>query len=137
MKTVLFMALKDLVLVTRDWLGLFFIIGFPILMGVFFGSMYGGSGDRGSAKLDVAIVDEDGCDYGGIARWYIGTGGVRLLKLKRADGKLTQLVEAGAVVVPDEDQIAGGGKRAAGVGIWHRLALLEFAGGRIDHRNAA
>ncbi len=60
MRTVLIMALKDLVLVTRDWLGLFFIVGFPILMGVFFGSMYGGIGDRGSTKLDVAVVDEDG-----------------------------------------------------------------------------
>ena len=60
MRTVLIMALKDLVLITRNWLGLFFIVGFPILMGVFFGSMYGGVGERGSTKLDVAVVDEDG-----------------------------------------------------------------------------
>ncbi len=60
MRTVLIMALKDLVLITRDWLGLFFIVGFPIMMGVFFGSMYGGIGERGSTKLDVAVVDEDG-----------------------------------------------------------------------------
>jgi ABC-2 type transport system permease protein len=60
MRTVLIMALKDLLLITRDWLGLFFIVVFPILMGVFFGSMYGGVGERGSTKLDVAVVDEDG-----------------------------------------------------------------------------
>ena len=60
MRTVLIMAVKDLVLITRDWLGLFFIVGFPIMMGVFFGSMYGGIGERGSTKLDVAVVDEDG-----------------------------------------------------------------------------
>ena len=60
MRSVLTMAVKDLVLITRDWLGLFFIVGFPVLMGVFFGSMYGGVGDQGSTKLDVAVVDEDG-----------------------------------------------------------------------------
>jgi ABC-2 type transport system permease protein len=60
MRSVLIMAVKDLVLITRDWLGLFFIVAFPIMMGVFFGSMYGGIGERGSTKLDVAVVDEDG-----------------------------------------------------------------------------
>ncbi len=53
------------------------------------------------ATKGYTIVDEAGRDYGGIARWYIGTCGVRLLKRKLADGKLTQLVEAAAVVVPD------------------------------------
>jgi ABC-2 type transport system permease protein len=58
MGKVLTMAAKDLKLISRDWLGLFFIIGFPILMGIFFGSMYGEVG-RGSATLNIAIVDED------------------------------------------------------------------------------
>ena len=59
MRTVLAMAMKDLRLMSRDWLGLFFIVGFPILMGIFFGSMYGGVGGSGSASLRVAVVDED------------------------------------------------------------------------------
>jgi len=59
MRTILAMAMKDLRLMSRDWLGLFFIVGFPILMGVFFGSMYGGFGSSGSALLRVAVVDED------------------------------------------------------------------------------
>ena len=59
MRTILAMAVKDLRLMTRDWLGLFFIVGFPILMGIFFGSMYGGVGGSGSASLRVAVVDED------------------------------------------------------------------------------
>ena len=33
MRTVLTMAMKDLRLMSRDWLGMFFIIGFPIVMG--------------------------------------------------------------------------------------------------------
>lgn len=59
MRTILAMAMKDLRLMSRDWLGLFFIVAFPILIGIFFGSMYGGVGDTGSAKLRVAVVDED------------------------------------------------------------------------------
>ena len=58
MRTVLAMAVKDLRLMSRDWLGLFFIVGFPILMAVFFGSMYG-SFDAESVSLRVAVVDED------------------------------------------------------------------------------
>src|SRR3990172_12229748 len=61
MRTVLAMAVKDLRLMSRDWLGLFFIVGFPILMALFFGSMYGSMGSE-SASLRVAVVDEDGSD---------------------------------------------------------------------------
>jgi ABC-2 type transport system permease protein len=60
MRSVAIMAVKDLVLVTRDLLGLFFIIGFPIFMGIFFGSMYSGVGEKeGTSKIDVAVADED------------------------------------------------------------------------------
>ncbi|MGD9634556.1 MAG: ABC transporter permease [Pirellulales bacterium] len=59
MRTVLVMAMKDLRLMSRDWLGLFFILAFPIMIGIFFGSMYGGVGDTGSVKLRLAVVDED------------------------------------------------------------------------------
>ena len=84
MRTVLIMALKDLVLVTRNWLGLFFIVGFPILMGVFFGSMYGGVGDRGSTKLDVAVVDEDGSPMSAKFIESLGnSGSVNVQKLPR------------------------------------------------------
>jgi ABC-2 type transport system permease protein len=58
MRNVLTMAAKDLRLMARDWLGMFFIIGFPILMGIFFGSMYGDI-DASSAALSIAVVDED------------------------------------------------------------------------------
>ena len=42
MNQVLVMAIKDLRLLFRDKLGAFFIIGFPILMGIFFGMVMGG-----------------------------------------------------------------------------------------------
>ena len=45
----------------RDRVGAFFIIGFPILMGLFFGSIMGGGmgGGGGSSAMKVAIVDLD------------------------------------------------------------------------------
>ena len=86
MKTVLVMAWKDLVLVTRDWLGMFFIVGFPILMGVFFGSMYSNVGDRGSTKLDVAVVDEDGSPMSAKFIESLGnSGSVSIQKLPRGE----------------------------------------------------
>jgi hypothetical protein len=57
--------------------------------------------DYFKATKGYIIVDGTGHEHGGIARWYLGTNGVRLLKKKLADGKLTQLVAAGATVVPD------------------------------------
>jgi ABC-2 type transport system permease protein len=59
MTTILTMAAKDLRLMSRDWLGMFFIIGFPIAMAVFFGSIMGKMGSEGSAQLNIAVVDDD------------------------------------------------------------------------------
>lgn len=53
------------------------------------------------ATKQYQIVDDRGQSYGGIARWYLGTGGVHLDKRRVADGQLTQLVASGAVVVAD------------------------------------
>src|ERR1700746_176302 len=58
MRTVFTMAMKDLRLISRDWLGVVFIVGCPVLRGLFFGSMCGSMGDN-EAKLTVAVVDED------------------------------------------------------------------------------
>jgi linearmycin/streptolysin S transport system permease protein len=58
MRTVLTMAMKDLRLMSRDWLGMFFIIGFPIAIGLFFGQIMGPF-DTKKASLNIAVVDED------------------------------------------------------------------------------
>jgi ABC-2 type transport system permease protein len=83
MRTILTMAAKDLKLISRDWLGLFFILGFPILIGIFFGSMYGSVGGE-SASLNVAVVDEDNSD---ISTKFLEllreTGNVQVQKLMR------------------------------------------------------
>lgn len=56
---LLILALKDLKLISRDKLGMFFMLVFPICMALFFGSMMGGGGDSGTRALKVAVADMD------------------------------------------------------------------------------
>lgn len=60
MSRIVSMAIKDLKILLRDRTSAFFIIGFPILMGLFFGSIMGNAGGGGkSSAMKVAIVDLD------------------------------------------------------------------------------
>ena len=61
MKRIFNMAIKDLRILLRDKAGAFFIFGFPILMGLFFGLVMGnmGSSGGGGGKMEIAIVDQD------------------------------------------------------------------------------
>ena len=61
MRTIFQIAMKDIKLMTRDKMGMFFILGFPILMGVFFGLIAGSFGS-GSSKMSIAVIDEDGSE---------------------------------------------------------------------------
>ena len=62
MNPIIKMAFKDIKLLLRDRLGAFFIIGFPILMGLFFGLIMGGPSSGKRAKMQIAIVDQDQSD---------------------------------------------------------------------------
>jgi len=60
MASILHMAWKDIRLLLRDRMGLFFVVGFPIVMGLFFGAVMGGLGTSGGgSSMKVAIVDQD------------------------------------------------------------------------------
>ena len=60
MRTIWTMAIKDLRVLSRDKAAVFFILAFPILMGIFFGVVMGGpSGGSKSNAMKLAIVDED------------------------------------------------------------------------------
>ncbi len=60
MNPILTLAIKDLRLMFRDKLGLFFVAAFPILMGIFFGMIGVSMGsEEGGAGVDVAVVDAD------------------------------------------------------------------------------
>jgi ABC-2 type transport system permease protein len=57
---ILELALKDLKLLMRDRLAAFFILGFPIVMGIFFGVVMGGSSSsEGRGKMELAVIDQD------------------------------------------------------------------------------
>lgn len=58
MSPVIALALKDLRLLSRDRVDLFFTFVFPLFIAIFFGSIFGGGG--GGSKMDIAVVDEDG-----------------------------------------------------------------------------
>src|SRR5579862_5397845 len=51
------LALKDLRLLVRDRSALFWVLGFPLMMAIIFGSVFGGS--NGPSKIDVSIIDQD------------------------------------------------------------------------------
>lgn len=61
MNQILSLAFKDIKLLIRDRIGAFFIFGFPILMGVFFGVIMGGGLSKGANanKIKLAVVDLD------------------------------------------------------------------------------
>jgi ABC-2 type transport system permease protein len=63
MNAIWAIAMKDLRLLLRDKADLFWVLGFPILIAFFFGSIGGGGGER--AALPVAIVDLDRTEYSG------------------------------------------------------------------------
>lgn len=60
MKTMFWIALKDLKLFSRDKVTLFFTLGFPIVMAVFFGKVFGaGSSPEERGKIKIILADED------------------------------------------------------------------------------
>ena len=59
MHAILAIAVKDIRLLLRDKVGLFFTFFFPVLIGVFFGTIFAGGGD-GPSRISVCTVDDDG-----------------------------------------------------------------------------
>jgi hypothetical protein len=58
MHAVLYIALKDLTILFRSGASLFWLFGFPLLIGLFFGAMFG-ERRGGIEPLAVGLVDED------------------------------------------------------------------------------
>ncbi len=59
MYRIALMAWKDLKLLGRDRMAAFFALGFPILMGVFFGLMMGGNRTGEPTRMRIATIDRD------------------------------------------------------------------------------
>lgn len=62
MHAVVTLALKDLRLISRDYAGLFWMFGFPLMFALFFGAIFSGMGGGGGSPIRVAVVDEDQSD---------------------------------------------------------------------------
>lgn len=58
MSTIWTLAKKDLLLLARDKLALFWMLLFPFIFAVFFGAIFGGQGDGSSNRIKVAVVQE-------------------------------------------------------------------------------
>lgn len=62
MKSVVTLALKDLKLLWRDKFGLFWVLLFPLIYALFFGSIFSGRGDSSASAMKIAVADEDNSD---------------------------------------------------------------------------
>jgi len=56
MRMIMAIAQKDLLILIRDKAGLFWVSVFPLIMALFFGSIFGSSGSGGARSLKVAFV---------------------------------------------------------------------------------
>jgi ABC-2 type transport system permease protein len=101
-QSILAVAWKDLKLMSRDRLGMFFIIVFPLFMGIFFGAISGSFGSSGP-RMTVAVDDQDQSVFSGKFVVAIESNkGIKVVALPRAEamervrkGKLT-----GMLVIP-------------------------------------
>lgn len=57
MSAIIYLALKDLRLLIRDRFGLFWVLVFPFLMALFFGSIFGGGGGS-TRSMPIAVVTD-------------------------------------------------------------------------------
>jgi ABC-2 type transport system permease protein len=100
-RAILALAGKDLRLLSRNRATLFFALGWPILIALFFGYVFGGGGEKG--QIPVVVVDEDrtGESERLIAR-LTATTGLAITSAPRDEA--TRLVRQGkrsaAVIVP-------------------------------------
>ena len=95
------LAAKDLRLLSRNRATLFFALGWPILMALFFGYVFGGGGEKG--RIPVVVVDEDGsAESARLVSRLQAESGLQISSAPREEA--TRLVRQGkrsaAVIVP-------------------------------------
>ena len=100
-RAVVALAAKDLRLLSRNRATLFFALGWPVLMALFFGYVFGGGGEKG--RIPVVVVDEDRTpESARLVERLTATGGLQISSAPREEA--TRLVRQGkrsaAVIVP-------------------------------------
>jgi len=64
MRTIWNLACKDLLILWRDRVSMFWVFGLPLIFAAFFGSIFGGEGPGKSNPLQIAVVADDLTDSG-------------------------------------------------------------------------
>jgi len=62
MKSIVVMALTDLRILSRDKLAFFWVIGFPFLIALFFGTIFSDAGSN-MHEMKIAVVDQDQTEF--------------------------------------------------------------------------
>ncbi len=130
MNTILAIAVKDLRLLLRDKMAAFFVLGFPILMGVFFGLIMGVGNNESRGKMKVAIVDEDHSD---ISRMFIDSlannKSIEIENLNRdaAQESVRRGSRVGMLIIPN------GFEKTAGI-MWEKPPSIQLG---VDPSRAA
>jgi len=62
MGTVVTLAFKDIKLLLRDKAALFWVFLFPLLIALFFGSIFSGMGGGGNRAISIYVIDQDSTD---------------------------------------------------------------------------
>ena len=111
MNAIFAIAQKDLRLLFRDRGNMFFTFGFPVLLAIFFGFVFGGDG--ATSKMDLALVNESSSELAaGIAKDLRADSSFEVIVMPTRESAI-DLVRAGkvtaAVVLPVtlEDGIEG------------------------------
>lgn len=140
MNAILLIAIKDLRLLVRDRADAFFTFVFPLLIALFFGYVFGGSG--GSGTMPIVIVNEDGrASSAWFAEQLTKAGGIAARAAPtRADGE--RLVRKGdvaaCVIIPHgfEDStkkvFSGGGMSLEAIVDPKRSAEAGLLEGRLN-----
>jgi len=63
MRSIIVIALNDIRLLYRDKMAFFWVIGFPLMVALFFGTIFSGSGGGGMSRMKIAVVDQDQSDF--------------------------------------------------------------------------
>ena len=81
MRYALAIALKDLRLLSRDRVALFWVVGFPVIFAAFFGLVMQGAAKGEPRRLSVAVVDSDASPASRrVARVLGGSSGLSLVR---------------------------------------------------------
>ncbi len=110
MRTIWTLAKKDLLLLVREPVALFFVLAFPLVFGVLFGMIFSGGGDGGSGEMSVLVVDRDGTDASRLLIETIDRNeavGVEIVEDAEAARDRVRLGDAVALLVVPEGYGAG------------------------------